>query len=61
MCVRIIVHNCCIQHSTEQFWYFPSPDNHHTSDDVYWRGGWCGTSTQDQLRDYHLPCNKQRM
>jgi len=22
--VHIIVHNCCIQHSTEQFWLFSS-------------------------------------
>jgi len=28
-----------LQYSTEQFRYFPSypPDNHHGSDEVYWR------------------------
>ena len=32
-CVHIIVHNCSIQHSTEQFWYLHTypPDNHHSS------------------------------
>jgi len=36
VCVRIIVYNCRTQHSTEQFWLFPSypRDNHHISDDV---------------------------
>jgi len=40
MYVYITVHNCCTQHSTEQFWYLPSysPDRHHCSDAVYWRG-----------------------
>jgi len=33
------MYNCRTQHSTEQFRYFPSypPDNHHSSDAVYWR------------------------
>jgi len=42
MCARIIVYNCRTQHSTEQNSSdnFPSypPDNHHSSDDVYWMG-----------------------
>ena len=41
MCVRVVVHNCHTQHSTEQFSYLPSypPDKHQSSDAVYWRGG----------------------
>ena len=43
MYVRIIVYNCHTQHSTgnsaDNFPYSP-PDNHHSSGDVYWTGGW---------------------
>jgi len=40
MCVCITVYNCT-QHNIEQFDNFPCypPVNHHSSDDVYWRGG----------------------
>ena len=39
MCMRIIIHYCRTQHSTEQFSdNFASypPNNHHSSDDVHW-------------------------
>jgi len=37
--VLITVHNFSAQYSTEQFWSSPllPPDNHHSSDVVYWR------------------------
>jgi len=43
MCVLIIVYNCRAQQHKAQssFANFPSypPDNHRSSDDVYWKGG----------------------
>jgi len=50
--VRIIVHNCCIQHNTKQCWLCLPPDIQHNSDAVYYARvtvlipelpGWAGT------------------
>jgi len=50
-CSRVCAYNCRAEHSTEQFWYFPSypPDNRHCSDDVYWRRGGVSAGTFDHV------------
>ena len=68
VCVHIIVHNCRTQHSTEQnsLDNLPSypPDNHHSSDNVYWRGwgnvpatfiGWLGFNDAFNNLRYAVP------
>jgi len=59
MCVRIIVHKCRTQHNTTQNSSdnFPSypPDNHHSSDDVYCRGGGEYTMKTETQRENPSP------
>jgi len=50
--LRITVVNNTAQNSYDNFHSYRSPDNHHSSDNVYWRGG--GGNVSRKCRQSHI-------
>jgi len=55
--VRIVVHNTAQSNSSDNFPSY-APDNHHSSDDVYWREGSISRVTDNKLKVSRITLSK---